>query len=63
MTAERVADDVLATNSRRRGQEFLTEIITDDIVGFLSVCMHLYVHVNFFESLFRYCMKRLISIH
>lgn len=50
-TGEAVAVKVLGANSRQGEQEFLTEVIPDDMLMLLSICLHLYVHVIFFESL------------
>jgi len=40
-TGEAVAVKVLGANSRQGEQEFLTEVIPDDMLMFLSICLHL----------------------
>jgi hypothetical protein len=40
-TGETVAVKVLGANSRQGEQEFLTEVIPDDMLRFLSTCLHL----------------------
>jgi hypothetical protein len=40
-TGETVAVKVLGANSKQGEQEFLTEVIPDDMLRFLSTCLHL----------------------